>query len=603
MEYIRLRVSIANASPPPEPMNTGFPAPRRLPLSPKGFALIATVSVLILLALIAVALLSLSSVRMRSADSALALAEAKANARMALVLALSELQEAAGPDQRITARAAVLDKDPATEAMDGFGQSGFSPLVLGSWDSWQTWLNARMKNPSGGRAIKIQDTYTAGRGKLFRRWLISHAEKAVTGKADAPLGSAPVFKADNSVVLLGKGSLGEGQAGLHVRAGLVGAGDGGRYAWWIGGENQKGSLNLAKQEITAGQGNNLNDDLNDILMAEGEAPRHAPEVLPGLESLDSADAPKWITPGTVALSLGTTPAAAETIRKYSDDLTGFSYSLLTDARFGGTKKDLSLLFEKRHNQENDPAVTGRKPVTALPEGYRQTADWEPPVRPYTTDLSGQNPSVRNRTFFSWEKMYEFYRIHRVRRGNPADQRKIWSTNPQVKEGVLDGEARGVHLGAHMTDKPVLQGWAAEQFGYNDSGYPTHPVLLKMYAFIGTHVDRKYKDGKWYCICSLRALPVAVFWNPYNVPVSFKQRMMMSAKYDLPGVLKCTVEGMYDEPKPVLQADGKTTEQQRDPFRGAGNLPAGVRHHGAAVPALPGHLSEPRGDCVLLSLLQ
>ena len=75
-----------------------------------GFALVATVSMMVLMTLIAVGMLSLSTIEQRSSGGGANEADrmARANARMALMIALGELQKAAGPDQRVTATASIL---------------------------------------------------------------------------------------------------------------------------------------------------------------------------------------------------------------------------------------------------------------------------------------------------------------------------------------------------------------------------------------------------------------------------------------------------------------------------------------------------------------
>ena len=85
----------------------------------RGFALIATISVMVLLVLVALAMLTLGTVELRSMRSDSAQAEARANARMALMLAIGELQKEMGPDQRISARAGVFDADSESTAIDG----------------------------------------------------------------------------------------------------------------------------------------------------------------------------------------------------------------------------------------------------------------------------------------------------------------------------------------------------------------------------------------------------------------------------------------------------------------------------------------------------
>ena len=89
----------------------------------RGFALIATISIMALLVMIALGMLSLSTIEMRSSQNGRAMAEAQANARMALMLAIGELQKYTGSDTRVTASSTIVDPDSA-------------PLV-GVWKSWE----------------------------------------------------------------------------------------------------------------------------------------------------------------------------------------------------------------------------------------------------------------------------------------------------------------------------------------------------------------------------------------------------------------------------------------------------------------------------------
>jgi hypothetical protein len=72
-----------------------------------GFALLITITLLAFLVLLLVSLASLTRVETQVAANNSQLAQARANALFALNLAVGKLQEYAGPDQRVTARADI----------------------------------------------------------------------------------------------------------------------------------------------------------------------------------------------------------------------------------------------------------------------------------------------------------------------------------------------------------------------------------------------------------------------------------------------------------------------------------------------------------------
>lgn len=86
----------------------------------RGFALVATVSLMVLLSLLAVGVLNLASVQIRASENGAAQAQARANARLALQLAIGRLQQYAGPDQRVTASADIVG-------------GGSNPRWIGVW--------------------------------------------------------------------------------------------------------------------------------------------------------------------------------------------------------------------------------------------------------------------------------------------------------------------------------------------------------------------------------------------------------------------------------------------------------------------------------------
>src|SRR5215217_7203107 len=125
-----------------------------------GFALVVTLMLLILLTVIAVGLLSLATVSLRSAAQGDAAARAKANARLALMMAIGDLQAAAGPDTRVTATASILkDSDPAKQHL------------VGVWES-------RKFDPSD---LPSEGSYSqSGKADKFKKWLVSDADAEST---------------------------------------------------------------------------------------------------------------------------------------------------------------------------------------------------------------------------------------------------------------------------------------------------------------------------------------------------------------------------------------------------------------------------------------
>jgi len=80
---------------------------------PRGVALLVTIILLSFLVLLMVALSSLVRVETKITGNNVALDRARQNALMGLNVALGKLQETAGPDLRVTARAELMENDPA----------------------------------------------------------------------------------------------------------------------------------------------------------------------------------------------------------------------------------------------------------------------------------------------------------------------------------------------------------------------------------------------------------------------------------------------------------------------------------------------------------
>lgn len=274
--------------------------------SDKGFALVATISVMVLLIMVALAMLSLSTITLRSDRHGSAMRGAQANARMALMIALGELQESMGPDQRISAPASILDGVETTPEMEGVE----NPHWMGVWNA----------SPEG-QSI----TYEDGRERSFRRWLVSLDE-------DSLFSHASTLRLDEqSGVSMGKASA----SGKRPFAGLVQVhGENrGKYAWIVKDHATKARINMPKDEAA---------DIANVIARRAATTRHAPEVVTGASGLHTDEyVAKLVTPETAVIK----EAGGVTGKHWRDALTSDSLSLITDVVKGGWKKDINTLME------------------------------------------------------------------------------------------------------------------------------------------------------------------------------------------------------------------------------------------------------------------
>ncbi|MGE9271304.1 MAG: hypothetical protein ACQKBU_10925, partial [Verrucomicrobiales bacterium] len=450
---------------------------------------------MMLLALLAVGLLSLSQVTMRSSSLESARAEARTNARLALELAIGELQKQMGPDMRITAEASIFDSDEDTEVIEGVEQSRW----LGCWDAWGGWLNTDYERPDGGSSLSIQDTYTPQREEMFRRWLVSLPDD-LKEDVDAPI-SASGWDNSNSVIVVGEGTLGDSAETYPdrvTRAPLVELSSGGKHAWWVGAENQKAKVSLARKDRS------LSDDLWEV--SQGNTAEVGVGVLEGLELLDEDEetSEKIFSLGTV----GVADVDSDKAKEYFFDLTAESEGVLASVRTGHLKKDLSLLFE---NDGGD-----------LPDLYSFDPDGdirEPSIRPMSSDLARKGPVIPNRHFQSWTNMRHFYRMYRQ------------------DTDATEGEIGGLGSLQWAGDQPYTDYVASTNLGTNVTGawngsnsYWRVPIMAKI-TFIYSLVAEQSSSERGKYDCYHVYSPVFTLWNPYNVEMRIpdnKIEMLTSA---------------------------------------------------------------------------
>ena len=456
----------------------------------KGFALIATITLMMLLALLSVGLLTIASSQVRISEKQLFAAEAKSLARFSLEVALGQLQCELGPDQRVSANSGILSSGAS---------EGNAPYILGVWNSWDTWLNK-----TNSQGMNISSTYDTGRKSMFRRWLISDPDLRRLSTLEAGkslLGKRSLTNQNfRSVALVDHGTVGtpvgaKNQDKKEIYARMVRVDDSSKtmglkknansrkyIAWWVTGENQKARINLmphASEEST---------DALTVMRSTWDTP--GPDLEPlNLSSMMASSSGNDMSTVRKLISLDSLLANSKNGRlkdlgEVYHDISLVSSSLLTDSKFGGLKKDLNIMF----SQEK------------LPEDFRgDTSDIG--LRPYTSEDG--NPSEQNRPIGSWNQLYLWA--------------NVWDSS--TKRDGQDSSATLQWNGRTPSTLIAADSAASMEMMDNRYTYMRHPILLRFYSFVGLnyvkHGNKHPNRGGWIDF-RIAVIPVYVWWNPYNV---------------------------------------------------------------------------------------
>jgi hypothetical protein len=294
----------------------------------RGFALIATLSLMILLTLVAVGLLSLSAISLRSSSNEEANARAFANARLGVMMAIGELQKELGDDRRISADASIQ-----TGAAQGH--------LVGAWNSWSPNLAAK---PDG-----TTPSYGPEKTTNFRSWLLSSPTPSDLKKrewaATAANAQWPKLFTLN-------------RDGFELKAPPVTT-PRGTFSWAVSQENTKAKVNVAGPE--------QDTRVNVALQAQR---RPSLALTAGLKQ--PADgwnlrAGRVLSAGQIGLDTSLTDNP-NTLGSTRASFTVHSKGLLTDAVRGGLKTDLNLGFELDDSEFATDSWDG------VPNPFRETGN-------------------------------------------------------------------------------------------------------------------------------------------------------------------------------------------------------------------------------------
>ncbi len=285
-----------------------------------GYVLVVALSLIGFLLLLTLSMTLLLRVETQSAKIRDNQTKAKQNALLGLQQALGALQLVMGPDQRVSATAEVLPgADPSRKHLTG------------------VWVS----DPAGA---SLNGT-TYAEGELLR-WLVSdfqgvndHQSAAPTVGAVTLVGAGSLADADNNGVADDLDKI------VRVRLSQVSDGQpSGNFAWWIGDEGVKASINLT--DVSQHSAFGLNETKQAALQAFSSSARGQVAALAGLATVDLQSgglADKLLDLDEMAL-IPSAPSPDQ-VKAYFHDLTTYSKGVLSDVRNGGLKQDLSLAFE------------------------------------------------------------------------------------------------------------------------------------------------------------------------------------------------------------------------------------------------------------------
>lgn len=492
-----------------------------------GFALVITLTLMVLLLIIAVGLLSLSTVSLRSSSVSQPQREARANAKLALMLALGELQETAGHDQRVTATADLT--------LPGSGDENRRNWV-GVWDSSDY-------DPS------TYDLNAPTANKTFLKWLVSSRDESSLAQKDA----SRVTLSDPFVIFNGKvDEIQEADDIVVDKISVIDAGgvQTGSYAYWV-------EDNGVKADISWNETSEARDEdaqAARLSSAPGADPRvfqdsSDPYDLEDNASLDNTlDFVKNL--GKV-LSVSSLPLADDNsgnyydwIKRYRHDIGVESKAVLSDTKRGGLQRDLSLAFEMdgtaeaenatKFNQQagefvasgnserlDSPRILGGLPVAAR-YLHRDTPN---SGGPFSSEINRADGVMRGATWWAIRDYANLYKKVSGTAGNYTLEAR--ANYPNKAQGEKMSDKLHVFGGSDLFD-------AETDPQVNGNRYLQRPAKAN-YAPVSlggtTLVSLKAEGAE--VVLGLDML--FYLWNPYNHKISC-DNLVMTMSSALPGAI-------------------------------------------------------------------
>ncbi len=452
------------------------PPPKREGRRPRGFALVTVITLMALLAVLVMGMLSLSTVTLRSSQQGHAMSMAQANARLALFLAIADLQKHAGPDQRVTGRADLTDSsvpNPMWTAV--WNSEGGDPVYLVSGNSF-----GEGNSPSTGRHKPDKQ--------------LSKEEGSLLFGSELPL-DRQVFAPT-----------------VHLNGAEKGS-----YAFWIADEGVKARIDLKNPYRNADSDKELRLAVS---AAQSNSIGHASaDLKKGWPADDSKNDRLLSLEQAGLLDLG----IPDFHRQYFHDLTAHSRGLLTDAKKGGLKRDLTLAFEnevvferwfgRKRASQTTPAASVTGVVVTTEGGYQHTVGGPGPAADKFY-ISEEFMNYRNKdTGPNWGILCHYYNLHKQVEAQTDAFPFILPHPPaniQARRSSWDPYTE--YIDTSTTLDPIY----TSDLQHNNNYVAPVPGRFQTAYRLKSRLVGVRPDGQRTYSIILEFKPVIGIWNPYNV---------------------------------------------------------------------------------------
>ncbi|MGJ8672844.1 hypothetical protein [Rubritalea sp.] len=458
-----------------------YRVPRRIDA---GFALISSLVLLVLLCVLALACVQLSVIEKQQSRATLADSCAKANARLAIQIAITQLQQYTGRDQTVSSRADLLDsrKIPQKDTDPALKNPNYTV-------AYQTEAVTAEGTNEGIRLKKVKTlpAHLVSGNEFYNllSWNSSnYPEGYTTAESAIPHGKAVTLhkSATNTPVTVPRVTLPNQ----------------GSYAYWISDEGCKARINTEDTERKFNQ----NIALSETHSSQDYNSLRAPSQLRPLELPQIATPERNISLGTISIL---SEKHKDLLYNHPHCYTAHSRSVLIDLQNGGLKKNLTAAVNAS-DAEFQALTTHSGNEASQPSPVFLYKAW--PFPPENEPLSFSHYAA-----IPWELLRSYIR------------RPEWESN-------ITGESPKLlaHLGSLAHKLPYY--WQSSKVNYRQHMdarlVRRQPILTRFqigfdFSIQYNGIEAGEEDSHWHSyIVRQHFMPVAIFWNPYNVDLTLTE---------------------------------------------------------------------------------